>query len=50
MVFRIIQEQHLLKWGVGLANSRNRVEAFNGLFNIKASPCEGVSLEVSVPL
>ncbi len=36
--------------GIGLANIRHRVEAFNGSMKINTAPGNGCSLEVSIPL
>lgn len=35
--------------GIGLANIRHRVEAFNGIMKIDTTPGKGCSLEVSIP-
>lgn len=37
------------KKGIGLANIKNRVEAFNGSLNITSSPGIGCSLEINIP-
>jgi PAS domain S-box-containing protein len=38
-----------VKRGIGLANIRNRVEAFNGSLNIITSPGQGCCLEITIP-
>ncbi|OQP46417.1 PAS domain-containing sensor histidine kinase [Niastella populi] len=38
------------KRGIGLANIKNRVEAFSGSFGIVSSPGKGCRIEISVPL
>lgn len=55
LLYLIIQDNgkgfdlKLVKRGIGLANIRNRVEAFNGSLNIITSPGQGCCLEITIP-